>query len=263
MPLADVTGEDLRLLRALRAGAMPPAQAAPPAPSPIAATFANNPFETDPGYMSALAAEQQGGQQIDAALKAAQEQSLVQYGDPSIAKSLGLSLDPTTAAAAAANPYSTVKGIGRAHEQNQSQIVNYLAAHGMVNSGDLGYRTGLEATNYGQNLYDAGQQLTQYLGGLSRDAVAQKQGLRGNTTSALGSAYDRYVSNPALYGAATAGVDTTPSAGGPAGREFAAPSFPTGLEQHPPAFFGGAGVKSKLAKKPLVNPYTTGQKRFG
>jgi len=170
-----------------------------------------NPFQTDPGYLAALAAEQAGSQQADAALKAAQEQAIVQFGDPSLAQSAGFALDPLTAAMAQQNTQagnSTLAGLQRTRDQGQQSILANLAAHGMLESGQLGYATGQNQQAYGQSLYGAQSNVLQGLAGAGQAAVSQKQGLRADTTNALSGAYDRFVSHPGLWGAADTGGKT-------------------------------------------------------
>ena len=181
----------------------PPAPAKPPAPQPTPQQpVAGNPFQTDPGYLAALANEQAGIQAADAALRAAQEQAIVGFGDPSIARALGFDVSEQTGQAASANPNSTVKRLGEQRDLNQRGIINSLAAHGILFSGDLGYRTGENEKAYGRSVYDAGQELLAGLNGLGRDTARQKQDLRSKTTDALMGAYDRMVANPGMWGAA-------------------------------------------------------------
>lgn len=223
-----------------------------------------NPFETNPGYLAALAAEQSGSQQADAALRAAQEAAIVGYGDPSIAAALGIgNVSENTAAAARANYLAGNSSLARLDKQkglNQQGLQNNLAAHGIIRSGELGYQTGEIGRNYGNAVYDTQQQLLSGLNAASQQALATKAGLKSNTVGALTSAYDLYVQNPSMYGAAggttPVGTPATPApaaAGSPISSQLAYPKI-------------GAPVKqavSRLAKPPFRNPYSTGQKRFG
>ena len=222
-------------------------QAAAGVPAPVAQAMAQNPFETDPGFLAALAAEQAGTQQLDAALRAAQMQAIVQFGDPGLAQQAGFSLDPATAAMAQQNTQagnSTVAQLGRQRDLNQQGIQNQLAAHGMIFSGDLGYRTGQNQQAYGQELYNQSQGVLQSLAGLSRDNLAQKQGLRSGTVGALTSAYAGAVENPAMWGA----IDD----GGAAGAANAAAVAPVAQQ----IVAGGLPKpKSKLAVKSPPNPF--------
>lgn len=174
--------------------------AAPAAPTQT--QQATNPFDTDPAYLAALAAEQQGIQAADAALRAAQEQAIVGFGDPGLADALGISVSPQTRQAAEQNPHSTVKRLGEQRDEGQRGIVNNLAAHGILFSGDLGYKTGENQKQYARNVYDQQQSLLGSLGQIGRDTLAQKQTLHQGTVSALEGAYTRAIQNP--YGAAPA-----------------------------------------------------------
>jgi hypothetical protein len=179
----------------------------PPAP-PVAQALAAKPFDytADPGYLAALAAQQAQSQQADAALRAAQEAAIVQFGDPSLAQALGITLNPLTAAAAQQNTQSgtsTLAQLQRQRDLNQQGIVNSLAAHGIIRSGDLGYKTGQNEQNYGNELYNAQQGLLGTLAQRASDTAAQKAGLQTGVTNALTSAYQTYVQNPQFWGAAT------------------------------------------------------------
>lgn len=197
-------------------GAQIPGGMAPPSPSGGGSGGAN-PFASDPAYLAALAAEQAGSQQADAALRAAQEAAIVGYGDPSIAKALGIGdVSENTAAAARANTLagnSSLARLNRQRDASQMSLENNLAAHGIVRSGELGYQTGQIGQNYGNALYDTQQQLLSGLTGARGQALSSKQGLHQGVIDALMGSYDRYVANPALYGAA-AQIPQGPAAAG-------------------------------------------------
>lgn len=236
MAYGDVTGEDLRQLRNQLATAV----ATPYSPTP---TPSQNPFETNPGYLAALAAEQAGAQQADAALRAAQEAAIVGYGDPSLAAALGFNVNENTAAAARQNTLAGNSTLSRLQHQRdlaQQGNVNDLAAHGILHSGALGYQAAEIDRTYGNSLYDAQQQILAGLNAAQQQNLQAKTGLRNDTTQALTSAYDQMVQNPQFYGAAP-----PPPA--------AAPKPPT----------VASSPTSRLARPPLPNPYTTGRKRFG
>jgi len=185
-------------------------------------------YSTDPGYMAALAAEQAGYAQLDAADRAARERALVQFGDPSMAGAFGIGdLNPLTAAMAqqaTTSGISTLAQLQRSRDQAQSNIVNSLAAHGLIRSGDLGWRSGQNQTDYGIALYNAQQGVLDTLAQGARDTALQKQQLHTNTVNALTSAYNAYVGNPNDYGmvtaptspAAPASASTTPAYTAPA-----------------------------------------------
>lgn len=231
--------------------------AAPPASS---SSGGSDPFATNPGYLAALAAEQAGSQQADAALRAAQEQAIVGYGDPSLAAALGFSVDDNTSAAARANYLAGNSSLARLDKQrdlNQQGNVNNLAAHGILFSGELGYQQGQISQKYGNAVYDTQQQLLSGLNALGQQTAATKSGLHSQTVGALTSAYDQMVANPGAY----AGVSSSAPAGStPVASQLAAKPLPN---QGTGPYIGTAAPKSRLGKTPLVNPYVTGQKRFG
>jgi len=188
-------------------------------------------FNTDPGYLAALAAEQAGSAQLDAALRAQREAALVNFGDPSLAGAFGLdNLDPLTAAMAqqaTTSGVSTLAQLQRSRDLSQQSLQNNLAAHGMINSGDLGWRTGQNQQNYGTALYNAQQGAIGALNTAAQNAATQKAGLHTNVVNALTSAYNAYVGNPNDYG-----MVTTPAASGmtqtgiPATPSYIAPPKP-------------------------------------
>jgi hypothetical protein len=161
-------------------------------------------FSTDPGYLAALAAEQAGSAGLDASLRAARERALVDFGDPSLAGAFGIGdLSPLTAAMAqqaTTSGVSTLAQLQRARDQNQQTIQNQLAAHGIIRSGDLGYKTGQNQQDYGSSLYSAQQGVLDTLAGKASDVASQKAGLHTNTVSALTNAYNTYVNDPSYYG---------------------------------------------------------------
>jgi hypothetical protein len=221
-----------------------------------------DPFSTNPGYLAALAAEQAGSQQADAALRAAQEQAIVGYGDPSLAAALGFNVDENTSAAARANYLagnSSLARLDRQRDLNQQGNINNLAAHGILFSGELGYQQGQIGRNYGNAVYDTQQQLLAGLNNLGAQTAATKQGLHSQTIGALTNAYDQMVANPSAYAGVTAGA---PVGSTPVAAQLGAAPLPN---QGSGPYIGTATAapKSRLGKAPLTNPYTTGQKRFG
>jgi hypothetical protein len=161
-------------------------------------------FSTDPGYLAALAAEQAGSAGLDASLRAARETALVNFGDPSMAGAFGIGdVSPLTAAMAqqaTTSGVSTLAQLQRSRDQNQQTIQNSLAAHGIIRSGDLGYKTGQNQQDYGTSLYSAQQGVLGTLAGQASDVASQKAGLHTNTVSALTNAYNTYVNDPSYYG---------------------------------------------------------------
>src|SRR5262245_2834236 len=165
-------------------------------------------FSTDPGYLAALAAEQAGSAQLDASLRAAREQALVRFGDPSLAGAFGIGdLSPLTAAMtqqATTSGVSTLAGLERTRDLAQQNIQNQLAAQGIIRSGDLGWRTGQNVQNYAADLYNVQQGVLDTLAERARQTALQKQQLHTNTVGALTSAYQSYVNDPRYWGMAGA-----------------------------------------------------------
>lgn len=239
------------------AAASTPEPAAAPAAAPISQALLQNPFETDPGYLAALAAEQAGSQQLDDALRAAQEQAIVQFGDPGLAEKGGFGLNPLTAAMAQQNTQagnSTVAQLQKQRDLNQQGIVNSLAAHGIIFSGDLGYKTGQNQQQYGTELYNAGQGVLGQLAAQAQNTVAQKQSLRSGTVGALTSAYNSYVQNPQFWGMAGDTGGALSAADAAATNQGAAPvpSSPvaSALTRKP-----ASKPVSRLAATPMASPY--------
>lgn len=249
----------------------PQPEEAQPQPGPVAQALAAQPqqtsFETDPGYLSALAAEQAGSQQLDAALRAFQERAIVQFGDPSLAGTAGFDLDPLTAAMAQQNTQSgnsTLAQLQQQRDMNQQGILNQLAAHGMIQSGDLGYKTGQNEQNYGHSLYGAQQSVLDSLAQQGANTASQKQGLRGNTTNALTNAYRTFVGSPQFWGAANDGGSVS-AANTVAIQPVAPPQLPSGYGTPKPvsSSFSTPGTPSKVPASRLAKtPVSTAANRY-
>lgn len=176
----------------------------------------------DPGYQAALAAQLQGNAQSDSALKAAREQLLIQFGDPNLAAQFQ-NLDPSIKALIQANSSSgnsVISRLQQAQQQNQATALHSLAARGLLRSGALGGDESRVAQDYGHNLYDAQQNVLGQLHGALQTYLQQKQGNQDTANSALQSAYQNYISTPALYTGAGAPTQAAP------GAQVAAPQIP-------------------------------------
>jgi hypothetical protein len=228
------------------------------------ATFTPFDFNTDPGYLAALAAEQAGSAQLDAAERAARISALVNFGDPGLAQAFGVGdVDPLTAAMAQQNTQagtSTLAQLQRQRDLTQASTVNQLAAHGLIRSGDLGWRTGQNAQDYATSLYNAQQGVLGSLADVARQTATQKQQLQSNTVGALTSAYNTYVANPQYYGMAqnpVAAAAATPAA--TAATAKTTPTFTAPAVQTTVGYTGGGPMGgwsypvSRLATPP--NPY--------
>jgi hypothetical protein len=208
-------------------------------------------FSTDPGYLAALAAEQTGSAQADAALRAARISALVNFGDPSLASAFGVeNLDPLTAAMAqqaTTSGISTLAQLQRSRDLTQANTVNQLAAHGLIRSGDLGWRTGQNQQDYATSLYNAQQGVLNTLAGVARDTAAQKQQLQTNTVGALTSAYNTYIANPQYYGMAQTPITQAPAAA--AATTAAAPTYA------PPPAPKPTVARAPVSRLAAPNPY--------
>lgn len=189
----------------------------------------------DPGYQAALAAQLQGNSQSDSALKAAREQLLIQFGDPNMAAQFQ-NLDPAIKALIQANSASGNSVLSRLqHTQqlNQATALHNLAARGLLKSGALGGDQSRIAQDYGHGVYDAQQNVLGQLNGALQTYLQQKQGTQATADQALQSAYQNYISTPALY----------TGAGGP--QQTAVPGAQA-MTPHPPA--------PRIAPAPVPRP---------
>lgn len=86
------------------------------------------------------------------------------------------------------------------HANAGRNIINQLAAHGMIFSGDTGYRQGVENQQYGNNIYDAKSNL---LGSLNQDYqsyLGQKNSLQQMLTNAIQQGYYNQLANAQYAG---------------------------------------------------------------
>lgn len=178
----------------------------PAAPAPVAPPPPSNPYASDPGYQAALAQEQMGLSQSNAALKNLIQQRIIAYGDPSLAGMAGFGLDPQAAAFAKQNYLSgnaELARIDKQHQHNLQAIINQLAGHGLLFSGDTGYRSGEENQGYGNTVYDAQQKALADILGYRQNTLQQQQQLHQSVIDALQQAYQTYLNHPELgnYGA--------------------------------------------------------------
>lgn len=179
--------------------APPPAAQAPSLPQ-----FQFN-LDSDPGVLSSLGLEQQGLSQLDAALKSARERAIISFGDPSLAEEAGFGLDPQAGAFARQNYLSgnaTTARIDHAHQLARQAVINRLVSHGLLNSGDTGYLEGEENRNYGNQSYDAKQQMLDYLAQLFQGYNDRRTQLKQGTVSARLAAIQSYLGNPDAYAGA-------------------------------------------------------------
>lgn len=182
---------------------MPSPLPAPKLPAPTAPPAPSNPYGSDPGYQAALAQEQLGLSQSNAALNNLIQQRIIAYGDPALAGMAGFGLDPQAAAFARQNYLSgnaELARVDRQHKNNLQAIINQLAGHGLVFSGDTGYRSGQEDQNYGNTVYDAQQRALADILGYRQNTIQQQQQMHQAVIDALQNAYQNYLNHPELGG---------------------------------------------------------------
>jgi len=170
---------------------------------PIPGPANRSPYDSDPGYQAALAQEQLGLSQLNSALKNQIQQRIIAYGDPALASMAGFGLDPQAAAFAKQNYLSgnaQLARIDRQHKDNLQAIINQLASHGILFSGDTGYRSGQEDQNYGNTVYDAQQAALADILGYRQQNLQQSQSLHQSVIDALQNAYQNYLNHPELGG---------------------------------------------------------------
>lgn len=160
------------------------------APNPLAGVL------TNPLVVQADLARRQQIQDANAALRQSRSQALIQFGSPQLAQGYGDTVDPNTAAAAGANQFSTLANLSHQNKIGVRNILNNLAGHGLLHSGDLGYREGEQARAFGQASYDATQQLLAQLSGYLNQYLGSAQGANTNYTNQLLGAFGQYGQNP-------------------------------------------------------------------
>jgi hypothetical protein len=200
------------------AGNAPPGYTGPVPPQ----GQAPNPFssiDTFPGVANAQALENMGIGQNDAALRSQIQQAIINFGDPALAQMAGFGLDPQAGAFAQQNYLSgnsTLARLNHQHSLAAQSIVNQLAAHGILNSGDLGYREGQENQGYGNTVYDAQQSVLGQIAQWMSDNQQRAQGLHQHTSDAWMQAYNDYINNPdAFAGMFSGGANTAPASTSP------------------------------------------------
>lgn len=157
----------------------------------------------DPGYMQALAEMQNQQSQMQAAEQAAEERAIVDFGDPSMAKLAGFNLDPQTAALTQQNYASgnaTMARLDHANQLAKQAVINRLAGHGMVDSGDLGYLEGEQGRAFGNQSYDARQKLLDYFTQLHQSYQDRRNSMQQSLMAAMQNAYMNAMNGAYGYG---------------------------------------------------------------
>jgi hypothetical protein len=143
--------------------------------------------------------------QLDALLKQNREQAIIQFGDPAFASQAGFGLDPQAGAFAQQNYLSgnaTLARLDKQHKDARKSVIDRLAGHNILNSGDLGYQEGQADSAYGNDVYDARQQVLKYLSDLYGGYLDKRQNLQQSVQQARLAAIQNYLSNPDAYAGA-------------------------------------------------------------
>ena len=224
---------------------------------PPASVQSASPFDSDPAYSYANSAEQLGIPSIENNLKNLIAQRIVAYGDPSLAAQAGFGLDPQAAAFARQN-YLAGNGqlarLDKAHAQARQTIINTLAAHGLIDSGDTGYQVGNADQGYGNQVYDAQQQALADILGYRNNAQSQEDALRNAKVTALENAFQNMAANPAASGQTTGNGDGSGS--------YVIPNSSGSPDDRGGGAFAPASPQQVVVRQ-LMNPYTTGRKKRG
>lgn len=154
-------------------------------------SFDPNAWKADPGYLMALAQQQQGNTQLDAWLKQARTSQLVDFGDPNLSIE-GFNLDPQTKAMIQQNYVSGNAQLARLdtnHKLGLKSVIDQLAGRGLLRSGETGYQQGQQDTLYGHNVYDARNALLSHLSDQYQQYLQQRQQLQSSVVQAAQNAY--------------------------------------------------------------------------
>lgn len=177
----------------------PSAPGTPPAPG---GPSAYDSWKNDPFYQQALLDQKNALSQLVQQGELARRNAIIRFGDPNLAASLGLTLSGQDAEAARQNYASgnaTLARIDMGHKQKLAAIINQLAGHGMLFSGDTGYLRGQENSAYGNTVYDARQTLADFFAKLAQDEADRRNALNSSVNSAAQQAWQNAVNNPAAY----------------------------------------------------------------
>lgn len=156
----------------------------------------------DPQVLINQLLERMGIGSIDKQLQADREKALIAWGDPALASQAGFGMDPQAGVFAQQNYLSGNAGLARLDKNRdlaKKAVINRLAAKGTLRSGDLGYLNQQEDQNYGNQRYDATQQLLTYLTQVAQQAQERKNALRQSVINSVMQAYQNYAQNPQAY----------------------------------------------------------------
>lgn len=151
----------------------------------------------------------------------------VNAASKSLGIDLGQAVDPTTAALAQENPYSTEANLSKSHTDALRQIRQGLAARGGLRSGELGFQLGKENTAYGQAQSDATQKVLDLIAGVQaaytdaqRQAQAQLNDAAMTTAGRVADLYPATGSQVATYDAGASAAAGAHVYKGPDGRYY-------------------------------------------
>ncbi len=168
--------------------------APPPRPKPQSNPLAG--ILTDPNVVGADLTRQQTMGNANALLNQGRSQALIGFGDPGLARSLGIGVDPNTALAAQANQFSTIANLNHANQIRSRSLLANLAGRGLAHSGELGYQQGEQARGYGNATYTAAQQLLSGLNQQLGTYLGTNQTADNNYLNALLKAFGDLGQNP-------------------------------------------------------------------
>jgi hypothetical protein len=158
--------------------------------------------------------ENQGIGSLDAWLKSAREQAIIASGDPGLAGMAGFGLDPQAGVFAQQNYLSgnaDLARVDRAKKLAHQAIINKLASHGLLRSGELGYQEGQSNIDFGNQEYDVRQGVLQKLADFMKQYLDQKQALKQSTLGAYQQAYQNAATNPDLLASFGFGSPNAPA----------------------------------------------------
>lgn len=198
-------------------------------------------LNTDPGLQAANSLAGLSDQEAQAAATHQEQNLLLGYGDPNLINSL--LHDPAAAAAAAANPNSTLNQLRNQHDQGVKSLDDGL------NKANLSY-SGYRVTQEQQAENDYQNQVAQAAAavnsGLDSIQGSLSQALAADNANRISAISD--AANRAAQAAATSGVD--PGAASPAAKKTAvSPAARAVLPLLPPSRGAPAAAKKPVARK--------------
>lgn len=176
--------------------ATPTVPAAPDAGGGTAPTFDPSVWNTDPGIQDAQNQASSIQKQIDDWLRESASQAVIKFGDPALAGMAGFGMDPQAGTFAQQNYLSGNADLARLDKSRdlaRKAVIDRLASHGILNSGDLGYGEQQANSTYGNQVYDARSALLTYLRSLQSQALGQKSNASQLVANAKNTAYNNSI----------------------------------------------------------------------